>query len=629
MATFGPMSRETLSLAFGPLREAYGRGSFTLHDIVDEVVARIDRDRDRIENVWLHRRSLDELHAAAARAIAASKAGATLPLFGIPFAVKDNIDVATMPTTAACPALAYTPAISAPVVQRLIDAGAIAIGKVNLDQLAMGLVGVRSPYGVPTNPFDATMIPGGSSSGSAVSVAAGHVSFALGTDTAGSGRVPAGFNNVVGLKPSRGALSTRGVVPACRSLDCVSVFALTVGDACAVASVAKQWDALDPFSRIEAQAIEFAPASARAWRVGVPPASQLFFFGDPKAQSAFESALLRLRSMGCAIVEVDLRPLREAGEMLYGGACVAERLLTGQPLLDRGGDALLPVVREVLLDATRYGALDAFRAMYRLGEIRQGLKPMWSAVDALVLPTAPTIYRVDEVLANPRDYNSNLGMYSTFANLLDLAAISVPSGFRPDGLPSGVTFFGESASEPVLVAVADAYHRAVGGTVGATGHELASIDARPAAARSGARTESPHDAAFGARRGLVVVGAHLSGQPLNHQLVGLGGTLVSATRTAPRYRLYALRGTVPPKPGLERVREGGCAIDVEVWSLDVRAFGAFVSQVPRPMCIGSIELASGDLVHGFLCERDAIVDAVDISHYGGWRAYLQAAAELP
>jgi allophanate hydrolase len=320
-----------------------------------------------------------------------------------------------------------------------------------------------------------------------------------------------------------------------------------------------------------------------------------------------------------------LRPFLEAGNMLYGSACVAERLLSGRALLDRGGDALLSVIRDILSDATRYDALDAFRAIYRLGELRQSVEPMWHTIDALVLPTSPTIYRVDEVLANPREYNSNLGIYSTFANLMDLAAISVPNGFRADGVPSGITLFGPRASEPVLVAAGAAYHRAVGGTVGATDHELAGVEAAaPASEPALLRDES--DPRYGDRRSIVVVGAHLHGEPLNHQLVGLGGTLVSAGMTAPRYRLYALSGTVPPKPGLERVGEGGVAVEVEVWSLDVRAFGAFVSKVPRPMCIGSIELASGHFVHGFLCEREALAEALDISHYGGWRAYLRAKA---
>ena len=619
------MDLETQSLALPALQRAYRDGTVSPHDVIDEVSARIDRDRDRIRHVWLARSGPDAMHAAAARAIDRSKAGQSLPLFGVPFAVKDNIDVAGMPTTAACPAFAYTPSASAPVVQRLVDAGAIVVGKVNLDQLATGLVGVRSPYGVPTNPFDARMIPGGSSSGSAVAVAAGQVSFALGTDTAGSGRVPAGFNNLVGLKPSRGALSTRGVVPACRSLDCVSVFALTVMDACAVANTARQWDALDGFSRVDAQGFDFAPAPARRWRIGVPPASQLTFFGDEEARSAFDRALARLESLGVDWVEVDLRPLREAGDMLYGAACVAERLVAGQGLLDRvdpRGDTLLPVIRDILAGAGTYTAVDAYRATYRLREIRQSLLPTWQSLDALVLPTAPTIYSVEAVLAHPREYNSNIGIYSTFANLLDLAAVSVPNGFRADGLPTGVTFFGPHSSDPTLIAVASAFHHAVGGTVGATGVSLESVVEAPAVA-------APN--AFGDHVRIVVVGAHLSGQPLNHQLVGLGGKLESATVTAPRYRLYALAGTVPPKPGLERVpdaeRSRGRAIEVEVWSLTVRAFGAFVSQVPRPMCIGSIELASGELVHGFLCEREAIDNAADISEHGGWRAFLRAKAE--
>jgi allophanate hydrolase len=620
----GSMALETQSLSFSALQRAYRDGALGPHDVVDEVNARIDRDRERVRHVWLARPGAEAMHAAAARAIERSRAGESLPLFGIPFAVKDNIDVAGMPTTAACPAFAYTPSASALVVQRLVDAGAIVAGKVNLDQLATGLVGVRSPYGVPTNPFDARMIPGGSSSGSAVAVAAGQVSFALGTDTAGSGRVPAGFNNIVGLKPSRGALSTRGVVPACRSLDCVSVFALSVADVCAVANAARQWDARDGFSRLDAQGFDFAPVPARRWRIGVPPASQLSFFGDEEARSAFDRALARLEKLGVDWVEVDLRPLREAGDMLYGAACVAERLVVGQALLDRvdpGGDTLLPVIRDILSGAGAYTALDAYRATYRLREIRQSLLPTWQALDALVLPTAPTIYSVEEVLAHPREYNSNIGIYSTFANLLDLAAVSVPNGFRADGLPTGVTFFGPHASDPTLIAVADAFHHAVGGTVGATGIPLESAIEAPAMAAS---------STFGDRVRLVVVGAHLTGQPLNHQLVGLGGKLESATVTAPRYRLYALAGTVPPKPGLERVPEHeqgrGRAIEVEVWSLTVRAFGAFVRQVPRPMCIGSIELSRGELVHGFLCEREAIESAVDISEHGGWRAFLRATA---
>jgi allophanate hydrolase len=607
------MSLKPLCLAFDPLRAAYRDGSCTPQEVMGEVLARIERDRERIRNVWLHVTGAMELRAAADRVTARRDAGAALPLFGVPFAVKDSIDVAGVPTTVACPDLAYVPETSAPVVQRLLDAGAIFVGKVNLDQLATGLVGVRSPYGTPTNPFDPKMIPGGSSSGSAVAVAVGHVSFALGTDTAGSGRVPAAFNNVVGLKPSRGVLSTRGVVPACRSFDCVTVFALTVEDACEVATTCKQWDALDPFSRIDAQAIEFEPQDARTtWRIGVPATDQLEFFRDEQARSMFDQAVERFRSMGCTLVEVDLSPFREAGSTLYGGPWVAERLFAGGALLERKPEGLIPVVRDILLEARRFTAQDVFAASYRLHALRQSVEATWKSVDALLLPTTPTIYRIDEVLANPRDYNSNLGIYTTFANLMDLAAVAVPAGFRPDGMPSGIMLLGPRASDPVLAAAASAHHRKLGGTLGATSHPLPPVG----------KAFERH--ALGSRKTIAVVGAHLSGQPLNHQLVGLGGALVASGVTAPRYRLYALRGTIPPKPGLVRVREDGCAIELEVWSLDVKAFGAFVSGISRPLCIGAIELDDGRFVQGFLCEGEVLADAVDISKHGGWRAYLRA-----
>ena len=447
-----------------------------------------------------------------------------------------------------------------------------------------------------------------------MAVAVGHVSFALGTDTAGSGRVPAGFNNVVGLKPTRGALSTRGVVPACRSFDCVSVFALTVDDACSVAEVAKEWDELDPFSRADAQAIDFEARDARkAWRIGVPPREQLVFLDDAQARAMFHDATERLDAMGCTLVEVDLRPFLAAGLMLYGGGFVAERLVAGGDLLERKPEALVPVVRDILSDAKGISTREVFESNYKLHALRQSVEGTWRRIDALLLPTTPTIYRVDEVLANPRALNSNLGVYTTFGNLMDLAAIAVPSGMRADGLPSGVQLVGPRGSDATLAAAAAAYHQRVGGSMGATGHPLATSSAR-----------RPDASSAPSRHAIVVVGAHLRGQPLDHQLVDLGGALVRGCATAPAYRLYALRGTVPPKPGLVRVREGGRAIEVEVWSLDTGAFGAFVAAIPRPLCIGSIELDDGTYAQGFLCENDAIADATDISHHGGWRAYLRA-----
>ena len=606
----------SLCLTFDSLRAAYRAGTCTPHDVIDELLARIERDRNRIHHVWLHVVGAGELHAAVDRAAARRQAGHPSPLFGIPFSVKDNLDVAGVPTTVACPDLAYVPSTSAPVVQRLVEAGAIFVGKVNLDQLATGLVGARSPYGTPTNPFDARMIPGGSSSGSAVGVAVGHVSFSLGSDTAGSGRVPASFNNVVGLKPTRGALSTRGLVPACRSFDCVSVFALTVDDACAVAAVAKQWDELDPFSRSDAQAIDFQARSAPTkWRIGVPPREQLVFLDDAQARAMFHDATDRFREMGCTLVEIDLRPFLAAGLMLYGEGFVAERLVAGGDLLERKPESLVPVVRDILSDAKRISTREVFESSYKLRGLRQSVEGTWRAVDALLLPTTPTIYRIDEILANPRVLNSNLGVYTTFGNLLDLAAIAVPSGIRADGLPSGVQLIGRRGSDATLATAARAYHQRVGGTFGATGHPFPAEDTGVGGAPS---------APAPPRHLVVVVGAHLSGQPLNRQLVELGGSLVRACNTAPSYRLYALPAAVPPKPGLVRVREGGYAIEVEVWSLETRSFGAFVGAIPRPLCVGSIELDDGTFAQGFLCESEVIVDAVDISHHGGWRAYLRA-----
>ncbi len=609
-----------LSFSFASLREAYRAGTCTPHQVVDEVLARIERDRERIRHVWLHLTGAAELHAAVDRAIARREAGHALPLFGLPFGVKDNIDVAGVTTTIACPELAYVPDASAQVVQRLIDAGAIFVGKVNLDQLATGLVGARSPYGTPTNPFDPRMIPGGSSSGSGVAVAVGHVAFALGTDTAGSGRVPAAFNNVVGLKPTRGALSTRGVVPACRTYDCVTVFALTVEDACAVADVGKRWDAQDPFSRLDAQAIVFDPDRSRsAWRIGVPPRPQLVFFDDEAARAAFDAAIERVKAMGCTLVEVDLEPFRRAGEMLYGGAFVAERLVAGGEILEKKPDALVPVIRWILADAKRVTAREVFEGTYELLSLRQSVEDTWRTIDALLVPTTPTIYSVEQIESNPRALNSNLGVYTTFGNLMDLAGVAVPSGFRPDGLPTGVTFLGPRGRDGTLAAMASAFHQSLGGTMGATGHPLVPLEAP--ASEPNAASQPPPGAS---RHAIVVVGAHLTGQPLNHQLVGLGATLVRAARTSERYRLYALPGTVPPKPGLVRVREGGAAIEVEVWSLDTKAFGAFVAAIPHPLCIGSIELDDDSFAQGFLCENDAIAEAADITHHGGWRSYLRA-----
>jgi allophanate hydrolase len=594
------------SLSFEPLGRAYRTGSVTPEQVVVEVHRRIEAARGR--HAWIHVRKLDDLRAEARELAARRASGAPLPLYGLPFSIKDSIDVRGLPTTVACPALARVATESAPVVQRLVDAGAIAVGKTNMDQLATGLVGVRSPYGTPENPFDARMIPGGSSSGSAVSVAAGHVSFSLATDTAGSGRVPAAFNNVVGLKPTRGVLSARGVAPACKSIDCVTVIALTVEDACAVADVAKGWDELDPFSRPDADDLSFAPAAQGGpWRLGVPRHPE--FLGDGQARAVFDATLAGFVDLGCSLLEVDFAPFREAGDLLYGGPWVVERLTIGGELLAKNPDALLPVIRDILSDAKGFDAAATFAAAYRLAELRQVTQRTWRAVDALIIPTTPTIYRVDEVLERPRELNANLGIYTTFANLLDLAAVAVPAGFRTDGLPAGICVVGPARTDALLAAIASAHTRRLGGRLGATEHELPPTS----------RVARPSD-----RLELAVVGAHLSGEPLNHQLVEARARLVRSTRTAPSYRLFALRGTTPPKPGLVRFPVGGRAIDLEVWSLDPPAFASFVAKIPPPLCIGSIEIEDGSYTKGFLCEPHALDGADDISEWGGWKAFLRS-----
>jgi allophanate hydrolase len=614
-----------LGFDIGTLREAYGSGAVTPADVVAEAQARIEARGS--DGVWISlapRAYLDREIAELARR---RESGAVLPLYGIPFAVKDNIDVEGLPTTAACAAFAYSPQRDASVVARLRAAGAICLGKTNLDQFATGLVGVRSPYGVPRNPFGADHIPGGSSSGSAVAVAAGLVAFALGTDTAGSGRVPAAFNNVVGLKPSRGVLSADGVVPACRSLDCVSIFALTCEDAAAVAELARGYDAGDPYSRPDAGEVRFAPEAApdtARFRFGVP--TILDFAGDRRAAAAFEAAVALCREIGGEPVPFDLGPFHEAGTLLYDGPFVAERLEATGEILVRNPEALLPVTRSILQGAVRYPATEAFAALHRLARLRRQVAGPLAAVDALLVPTAPTIYTIAAVKAEPIKLNATLGLYANFVNLLDLAAWAVPTGMRGDRLPFGVTLIGPWGSDARLGAIGARLHRASGLPLGATETPAPHPPApSPPAPAAGAIGEPAAKLAPPGRLPLAVVGAHLTGQPLNHQLTELGATLVGAARTRPLYRLYALAGTTPAKPGLVRVQDQpGAAIAVEIWSLPAGAFGPFVAAIPAPLCIGTVELEDGNRVSGFLCEAHAVAGARDITAFGGWRPYLEA-----
>ena len=595
------------SLDIATLLGLYRSAALTPSRVIAEILRRIEAAGD--DHVWISRVPDAMLREAAAALDARQGAMAELPLFGIPFAVKDNIDVAGLPTTAGCPDFAYTPDVSAPAVERLLRAGALCIGKTNLDQFATGLVGTRSPYGVSRNPFDGAYIPGGSSSGSAVAVASGLVSFALGTDTAGSGRVPAAFNNIVGLKPTRGLIPTEGVVPACRSLDCVSIFTLTVEDAMAVLATAQGDVPGAPYSRPAPAGYAAAvPASPERFRFAVPRPDQLRFFGNDAAKALFAQAVERLRDLGGTAIEIDYAPFAAAAELLYG-AFVSERTAELAGFLAAHPDALHPVTRRILEGGKDYSAVDLVDATHRLEALRAETRDLWTRAEMLVVPSAGTIYRIAEIDADPIRLNSNLGTYTNFVNPLDLSAIAVPSGFQPDGMPTGITLIAPAWHETPLAALAAAFHRGTGLTLGATGA------AQPP-------TRSPTPTPAHPFMPLAVLGAHLSGMALNHELVSLGARLRTAARTAPLYRLYALPDG--RRPGLVRVPEGGAAIDIEIWDMPSEAYGAFVARIAPPLGIGTIELDSGIGVLGFLCESYAAATALDITRYGGWRAFKAA-----
>jgi allophanate hydrolase len=592
------------SLDLARLRAGYRARTFRPTEVVESVLERIARRGN--DKVWIHKVPQAALieHARQLESDSPDR----LPLYGVPFAIKDNIDLAGHPTTAACPEFAYTPRASAPAVQRLVDAGAIPIGKTNLDQFATGLVGTRSPYGACRNPFDPEYLAGGSSSGSAVAVSVGLVSFALGTDTAGSGRVPAAFNNIVGLKPTRGLLSARGVVPACRSLDVVSIFTLTVSDALEVFSVAQGFDAADPFSR---EATARPVPSLEQFNYGVPAARDLEFFGDKEAARLFAAFLKRLEELGGTEVEIDFRPFLETARLLYEGPWLAERYWAVRELIERHPEALHPVTREVIARGAKFSAVEAFDAYYRLKALQRTTAAVWREIDFLALPTAGTIYRIVEVETDPIRLNSNLGYYTNFVNLLDLSGLAVPAGFRTDGLPFGATLLAPACQEDAL---------------GALGMRIQQTLALPLGATGNAPLQARSSVTAAARAGMVrlaVCGAHMAGLPLNRELVERGARFLREARTAPRYRFFALESFSPPRPGLVRT-EPGSAIALEVWEVPAAELGTFVDGIPSPLGIGMLELEDGEAVHGFLCEQYATEGAREISALGGWRAYLAA-----
>ena len=590
------------SLEIAPLTRQYAVGTLTPAQVVNDICNAIDATRNT-NPAWIHVAPRARLLEQATALDAARARGTPLPLYGIPFAVKDNIDALGMPTTAACPAYAYQPDTSAPAVARLLAAGALLIGKTNLDQFATGLVGVRSPYGACQNAYDPRYISGGSSSGSAIAVAANQASFALGTDTAGSGRVPAAFNNLVGLKPTRGLVSTTGVVPACRSLDCVSILARSCADALLVLDTIAAYDAADPYSRHAGLPVSFP---AERFRFALPRRDQLEFFGDDAYARLFAQAAQRLEALGGAPCEVDFGAFFAAQEMLYEGPWIAERTADLEAFIAAHPDAVHPVTRQVIASGKPYTATDLFRAQHRLAALKRETDAVWHTADVLVVPGAPTIYTIAAVEAEPLVLNARLGRYTNFVNLLDLAAITVPAGFRPDGLPFGITLIGPAFADHALAALAARFHASPADTL--------PVMPPPTSV-----------AATGSVR-CAVVGAHLSGMPLNGQLTERGARLLRVTRTAPRYRLYALANAVPQKPGLVHVESGanGCGIEVEVWEIPTQQFGSFVSGIPSPLGIGKVALEDGEMVMGFLCEHYAVAGCEDITAAGGWRHYVQA-----
>jgi allophanate hydrolase len=614
---------------------AYRTRAATPTDIVARSYARLQALNDPAVFISL----LDEREALKEAQVLEASGDRNLPLFGVPVAVKDNIDVGGFATTAACPDFAYHPAVDAAAVARLRQAGAIIIGKTNLDQFATGLVGVRSPYGVPCNPLDRKLIPGGSSSGSAVAVATGIVPAALGTDTAGSGRVPALFNNLVGLKPSLGLISTAGVVPACRTLDCVSVFAHTTDDCWALLAVMASFDRDDPYSRPRPL---HRPGTPPTVRLGAPRPGQRIFFGDRRAAADYAQALDRLSGLGAVIVDIDIEPFYETARLLYEGPWLAERYAATRDFIASSPQSMHPVTLQIILDGARPSAVDAFAAFYRLEQLRRLAQRQFEAVDSLVLPTAPTLYTVEQVLADPIGLNSRLGIYTNFVNLLDLCGLAVPAALHrgPSGMaPFGITLLAPGGNDGLLAAIGRRFHADTALPLGALERKQPALAAASPASPA-ASPALPFAARVGGlRRGaeesrevadavlsrevadavlLAVACAHPSGMPLEDELRACGSWFVAATATAPDYRLYALPGTTPPQPGLLRVAAGqGSAIAVALWAMPPGGFGGFVAAVPPPLTIGSIKLADGRWVKGFLVESQAVNGAREISSFGG------------
>jgi allophanate hydrolase len=601
------MNWEQVDVSIAGLRAHYLDGDFKPAELVEYLLAKSARFGHK--NIWIRQLEMGEIQSYIAALEHSSPA--ELPLYGVPFAIKDNIDLAGIPTTAACQDFAYLPQRSAFVVEQLIAAGAIPLGKTNLDQFATGLVGTRSPepWGPCRNAFDDSYISGGSSSGSAVALALGLVSFSLGTDTAGSGRVPAALNNLVGLKPTKGLLSTSGVVPACRSLDVVSIFALTAQDAAAVFNVAAAYDPRDAFARANtfSNGARLSGVATGTTRLGVPPREQLAFFGDEQCEQLFFDNVAQWRDLGAEIVEIDFAPFLEAARLLYEGPWVTERFIATREQFAANADAIHPVVRQIIEPGRGLSAVSAFESQYRLAQLKKEADREMARTDMLLTPTIGSRYRIEQLLDDPIALNSNLGYYTNYMNLLDYSAIAVPGGFTANGMPAGFTLVADKCQDQKLLAWASRWQAEFPTGSGATGLQAGSNKA-PAF----------KDAAF---VDVVVCGAHLEGLALNWQLTERGAQLVEKARSAPNYRLYALADG--KRPGMIRDAVSGRDIEIEVWRLPAREFGGFVAGIPAPLGIGKVELADGRWESGFICDAYGLDGAADITHLGSWREYLK------
>lgn len=600
------IERKQLDMTIAGLHRHYRSGDFTPQELLETLLAQCREDDNPI---WITLLQMDQL--APYLSNLEDKGPDELPLYGIPFAIKDNIDLAGVPTTAACPSFSHIPQKSAFVVEQLIQAGAIPLGKTNMDQFATGLVGTRSPepWGPCQNALNPEYISGGSSSGSAVAASRQLVSFSLGTDTAGSGRVPAAFNNIVGLKPSRGLLSNTGVVPACKSLDVISIFAVTAADANSVLDCAAVFDSDDAYSRANSfdNGKRYFSTPSVPLRIGVPNLEQLEFFGDSDSEHSFSRALDTIKAAGHQLISIDFEPFLKAARLLYEGPWVAERYLAIREIIEQSPGALLPVIREIIGAGNRQQATDAFSAMYQLQDFCQQARSTLDDVDMILTPTAGTCYRTEDVLAEPIKLNSNLGYYTNFMNLMDFSALAIPTGFLPSGVGFGVTLFHHAFTDKQLLGAGASLQQLFDLPLGAS-RQLSKTQAD---SNSRAATDSIE---------VIVCGAHLSGQPLNWQLSERGGKLLEKTTSSASYLLYALADGY--RPGMVRASGAGVAIAVEVWVIPKHNFGSFVAEIPVPLGIGQVELADGRWRCGFICDNYGLEGATDISAHGGWLAYL-------